>query len=132
MKAAAIALVLAACLPERPAQTLPPPDVAASASAPATTFGPGPNSAVVALAPGTPTAILVGPFRVTAVNPGTAIELSLVTGGACTSRALWFEYSGGGLAIGAGQVLCARNLMPTTVVHAFSGEGGAAPPASAP
>ncbi len=129
MRAAAIAaatiLSSAACAPkgaEMPAPVaagdVPPPG-------PARTFGAGPASAVVLLAPGVPTAILVGPFQVTAINPGSELDLSIVSGSACAGRALWFAYSGGGVAVADGEVLCARSHAGAIQVDAFSGIGAA-------
>jgi hypothetical protein len=81
----------------------------------------------------TPTAVLAGPFLVDAINPGGELELSIAKDSACTSRALWFQYSGGGVAVGAGEVLCARHYVNgEPVVEGFSGTGGivgAVPPA---
>jgi hypothetical protein len=75
-------------------------------------------SHVVTLSAGTPAAIVTGAFAVTAINPGSDLELSLVRG-ACRDDAVWFTYSGGGVSVGAGETLCARTDKPRA--HAFSG-----------
>lgn len=74
---------------------------------------------VVALAASAATPIVAGPFAVTAINPGSDLELSLVPGATCRDDAAWFSYSGGGVAVGPGETLCARTDKPRT--HAFSG-----------
>ena len=104
MRRAALAALLAACTH--------------AAAAPATHV-PTPATHVLALAAGAATPIVAGPFTVTAINPGSDLELSLVPGATCRDDAAWFAYSGGGVAVGPGETLCARTDKPRT--HAFSG-----------
>ena len=134
MKIAALAVALAACSPS--AWTPTPLPTAPTPSPPPATFGAGPATAVVILPSRTPTAVLAGPFLVTAINPGGQLELSIAKDSACTDRALWFEYSGGGVAVAAGEVLCARHYVNgVPVVEGFSGTGGIVgvePPAAPP
>lgn len=80
---------------------------------------PVPATHVVALTAGAAAPIVAGPFAVTAINPGSDLELSLVPGATCRDDATWFAYSGGGVAVGPGETLCARTDKPRT--HAFSG-----------
>jgi hypothetical protein len=62
----------------------------------------GLGTIVVTLAPDAPTAVVDGPFAVSAINPGRALALALGSNGACGGELAWFEYSGGGGAVGAG------------------------------
>jgi len=83
---------------------------------------PGPvyASHVITMEAGAPKAIVSGPFAVTSINPGSDLELALVMRGSdCATATVWFSYSGGGVAVGAGETLCARTETPRT--HAFSG-----------
>ena len=86
----------------------------------------GPASAVVTLAPEVPTAVARGPFLISTINPGGNLVLGLAVHGCDEPGLLWFEYSGGGLAVGAGQILCARSGRNQPRVHAFSGRHEAA------
>ncbi len=112
--ALAAAVLLAAC----PAPAAAP---VAPGAAPAASVAPTYATKVVALEPDAPTAIVAGPFAVTAINPGSDLALALVPGTACTADATWFGYSGGGVAVGRGETLCARSSAGATKVNAFSG-----------
>ena len=82
----------------------------------------GPATAVARLAPNVPTAVIAGPFLVTAINPGGNLELAIAPDARCDAPGLvWFGYSGAGTAIGTGQVLCARSSAGTPRTQAFSG-----------
>ena len=133
MRTAALALAFVACT--HAAWTPAPLPTPTEPSPPPATFGAGPATAVVILPSSTPTAVLAGPFLVSAINPGRGLELAIAKDSACTDRALWFEYSGGGVAVAAGEVLCARQYAHgAPLVEGFSGTGGiaAAPPAAPP
>jgi hypothetical protein len=100
VRRAAIAAVLAACAHPAPAPVY--------------------ASHVITMEAGAPRAIVSGPFAVTAINPGSDLELALVMRGSdCATATVWFAYSGGGVTVGAGETLCARTDKPRT--HAFSG-----------
>jgi hypothetical protein len=105
--------VLAAC--GGAPRTSPAPST--STAAPAITYG----TAVAVLAAGTPVSVLAGPFAVTAINPGSNLLLGLSTTGACDASVVWFSYSGGGVAVGDGETLCARSTVQAPVPHGFSG-----------
>jgi hypothetical protein len=102
----------------------------ARAAAPAAPAGPpptdvqplpaGPATAVVVLAPGVPTPVLDGPFLVTTINPGSSMDLAVAKSHACDG-AVWFAYSGGGVAVGKGQTLCARSAADGPRTNGFSG-----------
>jgi len=112
-------LALAACASRAPA---PPPVTGPSppVTTQAVTLPPGPGTAVATLAPGAATPVVTGPMVIIAINPGG--NLSLAVAASCTGELTWFSYSGGGVAVGAGQVLCARNEAPRERTHGFSGE----------
>ena len=125
MKLAALA-ILAAC-----GATSSPPG-----SAPAAPIGVnarpasgGLGTIVATLPAGTSAAIAQGPFAISAINPGRELELAIGTtgaaGGPCSGELAWFAYSGGGVTVGAGQTLCARNVAHDTATHGFSGRGDA-------
>jgi hypothetical protein len=105
------ALLLAACSHRAPA-------VAPAAPPPIPTYA----TPVVALAPAAATPIAEGPFEIRSINPGSDLALSLAPGAACTADAAWFVYSGGGVVVPAGHVLCARSAAEAPVAHAFSGQ----------
>lgn len=89
---------------------------------------PGPATAVVRLTPDLPTAVLAGPFEVFTVNPGGSLAMALASGPRCDDASLaWFSYSGGGVAVGSGQVLCVRSHAASAVTHGFSGSSPARP-----
>lgn len=104
-------IVLAAC-------SHPAPVAAPAAPPPIPTYA----TPVVALAPTTPTPIAEGPFEIRSINPGGDLALSLVPGATCSADATWFVYSGGGVIVPAGHVLCARSGADAAVAHAFSGQ----------
>jgi hypothetical protein len=81
---------------------------------------PGPATHVVTLAPGAPTPIVRGPFEITTINPAGDLELAIASGEACEG-VVWFAYSGGGAAVGEGEILCARSRRSEPVVQGFSG-----------
>jgi hypothetical protein len=81
---------------------------------------PGPATHVVTLAPGSPTPIMRGPFEITTINPAGDLELGLAASPSCDG-VVWFQYSGGGAAVGDGQVLCARSSAGEPVTQGFSG-----------
>jgi hypothetical protein len=105
------ALLLAACSHRAPA-------AAPAAPPPIPTYA----TPVVALAPAAPTPIAEGPFEIRSINPGSELVLSLAPGAACTADAAWFVYSGGGVVVPAGHMLCARSGAEAPVAHAFSGQ----------
>jgi hypothetical protein len=78
---------------------------------------------VVSLRADEVTAILHGPFAVTAINPGYSLYLGLAASADCATvpRDGWFLYSGGGVVVGADQVLCARFQQNDDITMAFSG-----------
>jgi hypothetical protein len=80
----------------------------------------GPATHVVTLAPGSPTPILRGPFEITTINPAGDLQLGIATSTSCDGVA-WFSYSGGGAAVGDGEVLCARSSASEPVTQGFSG-----------
>lgn len=63
------------------------------------------------------TAVLVGPWLVTTINPG-GVDLMISPNKHCDDG-LWFDYTGGGVAVPDGEALCARAHAHRTV--AFSG-----------
>ena len=81
---------------------------------------PGPATHVVTLAPDVPTPIVRGPFEITTINPAGDLELGIASGEACEG-VVWFAYSGGGAAVGEGEILCARSRRSSPVVQGFSG-----------
>jgi hypothetical protein len=80
----------------------------------------GPTTHVVALAPNTPTPVMRGPFEIITINPGGNLVLGIAKDETCAD-VVWFSYSGGGAAVGEGEVLCARSSNSDTVTHGFSG-----------
>lgn len=84
---------------------------------------PGPATHVVELAPGSPTPIMRGPFVITTINPGGGLDLGMAKDPENESCAgvVWFEYSGGGAAVGEGEIMCARSNRSGTITHGFSG-----------
>ena len=82
---------------------------------------PRPLSRVVTLDPGARTAVIAGPIAVTSINPGSDLELAIVQGDTCAGKEVWFSYSGGGVAVPSGQVLCAKSIASMPRAHAFSG-----------
>jgi len=103
-----IATALAACGPQ--------------AAAPAAPSPPKPiryATKVVTIAPQEAVEILRGPFHVTSMNPGTELRLA-VAKGTCDG-ATWFAYSGGGVAVGDGELLCAWSQSSAPIAHGFSG-----------
>jgi hypothetical protein len=119
MRAAAL-VVLAACAP-KPLPPLPPYTQTPGVNL--AIVGPGPGTAVVTFSYGSATKVLDGPFIVTAINPGSHLELAVaVTTGCDDPRLAWVGYSGGGFAVAKGQALCARSVSgDTAVTQAFSG-----------
>ena len=103
------------------ARMSPAGGVAAAAPAPAPAAASGPATFVVLLAGGVPTPVLRGPFVITSINPGGSLELGLSSEESCTPVTDWFSYSGGGAAVAAGQILCARSSSADEVRHGFSG-----------
>ena len=116
-----LALVLAACAHPAPRSSAPTtrPAVEAIQALPD-----GPATAVVALDPDVPTAVARGPFLITTINPGGDLALGLATRACDEPGLLWFGYSGSGVAVGAGQMLCARSGRGERQVQAFSGRTG--------
>jgi ABC-type Fe3+-hydroxamate transport system substrate-binding protein len=120
----AVPLALAAC----GAASSPPvasPGVAPSSSAPSPSAPAAPptpmrafDTRVVSPAAGQPIPVLVGPFQVTAINPGTELALMISRDGGCADG-VWFDYSGGGVVVPEGETLCARS--EETRAQAFSG-----------
>ena len=80
----------------------------------------GPATHVVTLAPGSPTPIMRGPFEITTINPAGDLQLGISTSTSCDG-VVWFSYSGGGAAVGDGEVLCARSSANEPVTQGFSG-----------
>lgn len=123
------ALALVGCARTR---QLAPVEPAAGAAASANLIQPlpaGPATAVVELAPGTPSAVLAGPFEVYTINPGGDLAFAIAPTTDCAAAGLrWFSYSGSGVAVGTGQTLCARTSSRGT--HGFSGRSPM--PAAAP
>jgi hypothetical protein len=77
---------------------------------------------VATLAPDVPTAIVDGPFTISAVNPGRDLALAIAADRACTAASLvWFAYSGGGIVVGPGQTLCVRDVDRAPATQGFSG-----------
>lgn len=122
LRRACALVVVAACHPAAapaaasagPAQAAPPTAVAPLA--------PGPGTAVVTLAPDVPTPVLDGPFLVTTINPGSSMDLAVASSHDCGDAKLaWFAYSGGGVAVGRGQTLCARSQARGPRTNGFSG-----------
>lgn len=111
-------LLLVACK-SSPSATAPsaPEPVAKRALPPAKS---GPATHVVTLAPNTPTPIMRGPFEITTINPGGDLVLGIAKDETCTDAA-YFAYSGGGAAVGEGEVLCARSSRSAPATHGFSG-----------
>jgi len=123
-----IAALLSACRASGGAPASSGPGVSGGAggsTAPATRrelppAKPGPATHVVTLGPGVPTPIVRGPFEITTINPAGDLELGIASGEACEG-VVWFAYSGGGAAVGEGQILCARSRRAAPVVQGFSG-----------
>jgi hypothetical protein len=93
------------------------------------TLAAGPGTVVVRLSPNQPIAILAGPFEVRTINPGGNLSMAIAPDRRCADPSLpWFSYSGGGVAVGAGQVLCVRSSSASAVTHGFSGVSAGAPP----
>jgi hypothetical protein len=94
----------------------------------------GPATFVVTLEQEVATPVLRGPFMVTSINPGTQLELGLVAGESCEQVQAWFDYSGGGVGVAAGQVLCVRSSHYGAENHGVSGlgRGGDVPEVPAP
>jgi hypothetical protein len=80
----------------------------------------GPSTAVVRLPPNAIVPVVSGPFAISSINPGRSLSLS-IGANACAGVVAWFEYSGGGVAIGPGQTLCARNDAGQPMTHGFTG-----------
>jgi hypothetical protein len=115
-----LGLALAAC--HSTAAVAPASPAPAAPANQITALPAGPATAVVQLAPGVPTAVLAGPFEVISVNPGGDLELAVAPTASCADPQLaWFGYSGGGVAAGTGQVLCARSSGKQIRTQAFSG-----------
>ena len=125
MKLSVLALMLVGCAQRAPLSTptTPHPAVDAIQALPN-----GPATAVVSLAPHVPTAVARGPFLVTTINPGGDLALGLATRACDEPGLLWFGYSGSGVAVGDGQILCARSGRSEPGVQAFSGRNGATAP----
>lgn len=120
MRRAALLVVLAAC------------KSGGGAAGPAAPVGPSPTevapltpgaaTAVVVLHPHVPTPVLDGPFLVTTINPGSSMDLALAPNHHCDDpKIVWFGYSGGGVAAGTGQTLCARSDAGVPRTNGFSG-----------
>lgn len=116
------ALVLVACGARTPLS--PPPLTARPAVDAIQALPDGPATAVVSLVPDVPTAVARGPFLITTINPGGDLTLGLATRACDEPGLLWFSYSGSGVAVGAGQILCARSAGGEPRVQAFSGRTG--------
>jgi hypothetical protein len=110
-----------AAQPGRPVSASSPGAAAPSARV-APPAASGPATFVVTLAPGEATAVLRGPFVVTAINPGSVLELAVTSGADCGAVDAWFSYSGGGVAAAAGELLCARSVAAAPLTHGFSGD----------
>jgi hypothetical protein len=89
--------------------------------APVAAAAPNPIARVVTLEPDARTAIIAGPLMLSSINPGSDLELALVPGDTCGGDETWFAYSGSGVAVPSGQILCARSRAAQRVTHAFSG-----------
>jgi len=74
---------------------------------------------VVTFAPEEASEVLRGPFLVTTINPGSDLRLAVAK--TTCDGATWFAYSGGGVAVGDGELLCAWSLARQPAIHAFSG-----------
>jgi streptogramin lyase len=103
MRMALLLVVLAACA--RPAPASPPRE---------TRY----HTEVVEIPAGDAVSVLQGPFEVFTINPGSNLRLAVAK--SCDDAA-WFTYSGGGVAVGAGETLCAWSLAEEPAVHGFSG-----------
>jgi hypothetical protein len=97
------------------------PAPAESPTTPVAAVVASPVAKVLTLEPGARTAIVGGPLFMSSINPGTDLELALVTGDTCGGNETWFSYSGGGVAVPQGQILCARSHADAPRIHAFSG-----------
>jgi hypothetical protein len=117
----AVALVVLAACAKKPLPPLPPytqqPGVNLAI------LGSGAGTAIVTFSYGGPTKVLDGPFVVTAINPGTHLQLAIAVAVGCDDpRLAWVGYSGGGFAVAKGQALCAASVSgDVTVTQAFSG-----------
>ena len=103
-----LAVLVAGCAPQAAAPAAP-------ASPKTTRYA----TEVVTIEPGGAVEILRGPLHVTSINPGTELRLA-VAKGTCDG-ATWFAYSGGGVAVGDGELLCAWSQSSAPVSHGFSG-----------
>ena len=115
-----VLLALAAChapaAPATPGAPMPP------ATTEVAVLPPGPATAVATLAPAIATAVLDGPFFVTAINPGSKLDMAIAPSHRCDDPKLaWFGYSGGGVAVGKGQTLCVRSNASDPRTNGFSG-----------
>ncbi len=81
---------------------------------------PGPATHVVTLEPFSPTPIVRGPFEITTINPAGALDLGISRSASCEG-VVWFSYSGGGAAVGDGEILCARSNRSSPITQGFSG-----------
>jgi hypothetical protein len=125
-RAVAPAFALAACTPARPvASSAAAHDVPRAANDTLLPLPPGPASAVVTLEHEVPTAIVRGPFMVTSINPGSDLYLALAARTCGDPGLVWFGYSGGGVGVSAGQILCARSVRGAPHPQAFSGRSEA-------
>jgi len=123
-----IAALVGACKTGGGAPASSGPGAASGSSSPGTPAAPrvlppakpGPATHVVTLEPGVPMPIVRGPFEITTINPAGDLELGIASDETCTG-VVWFAYSGGGAAVGEGQVLCARSGRSAPIVQGFSG-----------
>lgn len=120
MRRALVVIALAGC---GGAAAAPPATPRAPADREPPAPAPGPRTHVVTLEAAVPTAVLRGPFLVTTINPGAALRLGVSASGRCDD-VTWFAYSGGGVAAGAGETLCAWSTADAALTHGFSGDGG--------
>jgi len=117
VRALALVVALAAC--HAPATRTEAPRAPTGTPVPR---APGVGTAVVVLPPGTPIAVLEGPFLVTTINPGSSMELAIALDRDCAAASLlWFSYSGSGVAVGAGETLCVRSAAEGPRTNGFSG-----------
>jgi hypothetical protein len=121
-------LALVGCVQQRRVLSSTPPPPAVSVVRPLPI---GPASAVVTLELDVATAVAWGPFLITSINPGSELRLGLAERACDEPGLVWFLYSGGGVAVGAGQLLCARSFGGRSTPQAFSGRHEAVPDAKA-
>jgi hypothetical protein len=120
VRALVLVFAVAACRPATPKAPAPEPEPGPANQLSGLPVGPA--TAVARLAPNVATAVVAGPFLITAINPGGSLELAVRHDARCDDPdVVWFEYSGAGTAVGAGQVLCARSSASKTRTQAFSG-----------